>query len=298
MRERWRGVTIAEMSRPWFAAVFLAGTVVSLNTSRCGIAIPAGLLIVFLAARGERRDALIALALVLAGMVVLLLTDPLLDAGALFILPLTAGVWWIGRLVRGRARVAVELAERSEQLARTREESARLAVELDRAAIASKLDAAARRPLREIVALAEEPPGLAAFASIERQGRVSLDDLRGMLGKLRGGELTTAPQPTLADLPALAAGVDVIGVRRTLPAGTELAAYRMVEHALHAVDDAHVTLRYLADAIELEIRGSAVGDGAAIAAAGERVRAHGGDFRRERRPDGTDVLRGRLPALA
>jgi len=288
MRRRGLGVTIATMSRPWVAAVFLAGTLLSVKTSRCGIAIPAGLLIVFLT--GSR----LSLALVLAGMIVLLLTDPLLDAGALFILPLTAGVWWSGRLVRRRAAVAAELAERSEQLARTREETARLAVELDRAAIASDLDGAARRPLRAIVALAEEPPGLEAFASIERQGRDSLDDLRGMLGRLRGSELSTAPQPTLADVQ----GAQVFGERRALPAGTELAAFRMVEHALEAIDGAHVSLRYLPDAIELEVRGRATGDGAAIAAAGERVRAHGGEFRRERRPDGTDVLRGRLPALA
>jgi signal transduction histidine kinase len=285
------------MSRPWLAVAFLAGTLISVDHSRCGIAIPVGLVIVFAAAAGRER-ALLSLSLVLAGMVVLLLTDPLLDAGALFILPLTAGVWWIGRLVRRRAAVAEELDERSEQLARTRDESARLAVELDRVAIASELDDAARRPLREIVALAEAPPGPEAFASIERQGRDSLDDLRGMLGKLRGGELSTVPQPTLADLPALAGGVEVSGEPRRLPAGTELAAYRMVEHALEAIDGARVALRYLPDAIELEIRGRAVGDGAAIAAARERVSAHGGDFRRERRPDGTDVLRGRIPACA
>jgi|1185.fasta_scaffold03675_1 signal transduction histidine kinase len=303
MRARPARVTIAAVWRPWLAAAFVAGTVISglpsFDRSRCGIAIPVGLLIVFAAAaRRERGDAVISLALVLAGMVVLLLTDPLLDAGALFILPLTAGVWWIGRLVRRRAALAAELRERSEQLARTREESARLAVELERAVIASELDDAARRPLREIVALASEPPGPEAFASIERQGRDSLDDLRGMLGKLRGSELSTAPQPTLADLPALISGIEVVGEPRPLAAGTELAAYRMVEHALKALDGTRVRLRYLPDAIELEIRGRAIGDDAAVAAARERVRAHGGDFRRERRPDGTDVLRGRLPAVA
>src|SRR4051812_40806382 len=108
MRARPARVTIAAVWRPWLAAAFVAGTVISglpsFDRSRCGIAIPVGLLIVFAAAaRRERGDAVISLALVLVGMVVLLLTDPLLDAGALFILPLTAGVWWIGRLVRRRA---------------------------------------------------------------------------------------------------------------------------------------------------------------------------------------------------
>ena len=284
------------MSRPWLAVAFLAGTLISVDRSRCGIAIPIGLVIVF-AAAARRERALLSLALVLAGMFVLLLTDPLLDAGALFILPLTAGVWWIGRLVRRRAAVAEELNERSEQLTRTREESARLAVELDRVAIGPSSTRPAAPAARDRRAR-RGAAGSRGVASIERRGRDSLDDLRGMLGKLRGGELSTVPQPTLADLPALAGGVEVSGEPRRLPAGTELAAFRMVEHALEAIDGARVALRYLPDAIELEIRGRAVGDGAAIAAARERVSAHGGDFRRERRPDGTDVLRGRIPACA
>ena len=102
------------------AAALAAGVVVSaiptFDQSRCGVAIPAALLILFsLAARCGSREALGGLALVLAGMVVLLFTDPLLGAGALFILPLCAGVWWAGRLVRSRNRVAAELAERSQR---------------------------------------------------------------------------------------------------------------------------------------------------------------------------------------
>ena len=45
-----------------------------------------------------------------------------------------------------------------------------------------------------------------SYASIARRGRGSLDDLRGMLGKLHGSELSTAPQPTLAELSALVPG--------------------------------------------------------------------------------------------
>ena len=141
------------------AAALAAGTVVSaiptFDQTRCGVTIPAALLILFsVAVRERRRDAIGGLALVLSGMVVLLLTDPQLDSGALFVLPLCAGVWFTGRLVRSRNRVAAELAERSRQLAQTREDSARLAVEIDRAAIAADLESAARRPLRSMVALA------------------------------------------------------------------------------------------------------------------------------------------------
>ena len=306
-------------SAPLAAAVALAvGVVVSgipsFDQSRCGVAIPAALLILFsLAARRSEREALTGLALVLAGMVVLLFTDPLLDTGALFILPLCAGVWWTGRLVRSRGRVAAELAERSKRLERTREQRAALAVELDRAAIATDLESAARRPLRAMVELADagvgEHPDDAreTFASIEGRGRESLDEMRQMLGKLRGDELETSPPPVLADLEVLLAQAREAGAvvelrssgpRRPLPAGIELAGFRMVQHALEALAASDVTLRYLPDAVELEIRGAMADGGAAeaaLAAARERVTAHGGSFSREHGAGGACVLRSRLP---
>jgi signal transduction histidine kinase len=299
------------------AAALAAGVVVSgipsFDQSRCGVAIPAALLILFsVGARLGSREAFGGLALVLAGMVVLLFTDPLLDAGALFILPLCAGVWWTGRLVRSRGRVAAELAERSERLARTREERAAIAVELERATIAADLESAARQPLQAIVELADAAaarPEQAreTFASIERRGRESLDELRQMLGKLRGDGLDTSPQPALADLDALLAQAREAGAvvelrasgrRRALPAGIELAGYRMVQHALEALAAIDVTLRYLPDALELEIRGEIADGGtaeAALAAARERITAHGGSFSRERGAGGACVLRSRLP---
>ena len=311
-------------SAPFVAAAALAAGVIisaipTFDQSRCGVAIPAALLILFsLAERRGLRDALGGLALVLAGMVALLLTDPLLDTGALFILPLCAGVWWAGRLVRSRNRVAAELAERSQRLARTREERASLAVGHDRATIAAGLESAARQPLRAMVELADasgasvdERPEHAreTFASIERRGRASLDEMRQMLGKLRGDEPDTSPQPRLADLETLlaqarAAGAVVelraSGRRRALPAGIELAGYRMVQHALEALAVLDVTLRYLPEALELEIRGQ-MADGsaaeAALAAARERITAHGGSFSHERGAGTTCVLRSRLPVV-
>jgi signal transduction histidine kinase len=298
------------------AAGFAISALPTLSEWRCGVAIPVALAIAFsVAARRDRRDALIGLALLLGGLVVLLFTDPLLDAGALFVLPLCAGVWWAGRLVRSRNRLAAELAERSRQLAQTREDSARLAVEVDRARIAIDLEAAARRPLHAMVelaagGLAQTPDqARATFATIERRGRESLDQMREMLGRLRGSEIETTPQPTLADLEGLlASGVElrVSGEPQALPAGIELAGYRMVEHALealaaHAPATVDIALRYEPDAVELEIRGRVAGGNAAeaaLAAARERVTAHGGRFSRERRADGRCVLRSRIPVAA
>ena len=311
-------------SAPFVAAAALAaGVVVSaiptFDQSRCGVAIPAALLILFsLGVRCGLREALGGLALVLAGMVALLLTDPLLDAGAFFILPLCAGVWWAGLLVRSRNRVAGELAEQSQRLARRREERASLAVELDRTRIAAGLESAAGRPLRAMVELADAggrsvdarpEHARETFASIERRGRESLGEMRQMLGKLRGEELDTSPPPGLADLEALlararAAGAVVelraTGRRRALPAGVELAGYRMVQHALEALAVLDVTLRYLPDVLELEIRGVVAEEStaeAALAAARERITAHGGSFSHERGAGTACVLRSRLPVL-
>lgn len=309
---------------PFPAAVALAaGVVVSgvptFDQPRCGVAIPAALLILFsLAARRDRRQALGGLALTLAGTVALMLTDPLLDADALFILPLCAGVWWTGRLVRSRDRIAVQLAEHARGLARTREEQASLAVARDRATLAADLESGARRPLRAMVELAdvggvdvEQRPERTSetFASIERRGRASLEEMRQMLGTLRGGEPDPSPQPGCADVEALlahareagaAVELRAIGRRRALPAGIELAGYRMVQCALEALTALDVTLRYLPDALELEIRGD-LADGsaaeAALAAARERITAHGGSFSRERGAGSACVLHGRLPAV-
>jgi signal transduction histidine kinase len=295
---------------------FAAGAVVSgiptFDQIRCGAAIPGALLILFAIGAGlERRDALRGLGIVLAGTAFLLSTDSQVDvAGAVFIVPLCVGVWWVGTLVRSRSRVAADLAARSQELARTREERARMAVEVDRAAIAAGLGATAGAPLRSIVELAGTAPASPeAFATIERKGRQSLNELRDMLGALRSDQLETEPQPSLAQLDALlerarrgGATVELVtsGTRRRVPAGVELAAYRVVQHALDALRGGGavcVELRYLPDALELDVSGPLEAE-APLAAARERVMAHGGTFERERRDDRGWVLRSRLPLAA
>lgn len=137
--------------------------------------------------------------------------------------------------------------------------------------------------------------------------------MRGLLGVLRSDDRgVRSPRPTLAQIEALledarAGGhlvdLEVEGERRPLPTGVELAAYRALQHALVAVrgaDDNHATvqLRYLTDALELEISGhpsDASGAEAALAAARERVTAHGGSFSTQARPLGRRVLRAHLP---
>jgi signal transduction histidine kinase len=311
------------------AAALAAGSVVSaiptFDQFRLGVAIPAGLLIAFsLGHREDRAKALGGLALVLAAMVFIGLTDLVLaDEGGVgamiaFSFPLCIATWGGGRLVRSRDRIARELAERSRLVERQREQTAELAVEVERTRLASDLDTAARVRLREMVELAASGERSAAgdlersresFARIERLGRDSLNEMRGLLGVLRSDERgTRSPRPTLAQIETLLAearaggrlvDLEIEGERRPLPGGVELAAYRALQHALVAVrgadgEPASVQLRYLPGALELEVCGYPTEGGgarAALMAARERVTAHGGSFTAEDPRVGHRVLR-------
>ena len=136
------------------AAAVSAGMVISgiptFDQTRCGAAIPAALFILFaLANRTEWRAAVGGLALVLAGVIFLSFTDASIDPAALsFLLPLCAGVWVAGRVVRERDRLAAELTRRTVELEQRREQTARLAVEVERARMAASLGTSRGRACR------------------------------------------------------------------------------------------------------------------------------------------------------
>jgi signal transduction histidine kinase len=321
---------------PFAAAVlFAVGCVVSgiptFDQFRLGAAVPAGMLILYsVATRTQRAQAVRGLTLVLAGMVFIGFTDVVLDdeggpiGFVVFAFPLCIGVWIAGRIVRSGEHMAAQLAEKSRLLQRQREETAALAVEVERTRLASDLDAATRARVRELIELAASAERLdgtdpkelrGAFALIEQIGRESLNELRGLLGVLRSDERgERAPRPTLAELDTLlgearAGGrlvdFEVEGERRPLPGSVELALYRAVQHALVAIrgdehEPATVQLRYLPAAVDLEIRGFPIdgsGAAAALAAARERVTAHGGTFVSEAVLPARRVLRARLPVV-
>jgi signal transduction histidine kinase len=309
------------------AAAFALGCLLSglpvFNQFRIPFALPAALLIVYPLGRScERARALGGLALVLTGMVFIGLTDPALEGEGgvasmiAFAFPLYAGIWGGARLVRSGDRLAEELTERSRSLELQREQTAELAVEVERTQLASELDIAARDRVREMIELAETGDGASAtFARIERLGRESLNEMRGLLGVLRSDERgTRSPRPTLDQLETLLADarrggrlvdLEVDGERRPLPGGVELAAYRVLQHALVAVhgdeEPARIELHYMPEALELEVAGLATegsGATAAMLAARERVVSQGGSFVDELHAPGRRVLRARLPALA
>ena len=283
---------------------------------RLGLVIPAAMLVLFwVASRCELRRAVGGLVFALAAMVFVGETDVVLNrtgglAGMiLFSFPLCLVGWAAGRAAWSRDRLANQLAAQSELLERQRERTAELAVEVERTRLAWDLDMAARGRVRTMIELAnggersftaDTEQISETFAQIERMGRQSLNEMRGLLGVLRSdGRGSRAPRPTLAEIETLLAearaggrrvDLELQGDRRPLPLGIELATYRALQHALFAVGGATtVKLRYLPDSLELEVAGPP-SDGeaaeAAVAAARERVVAQGGRFESDERPGG------------
>jgi signal transduction histidine kinase len=133
------------------------------------------------------------------------------------------------------------------------------------------------------------------LARVELLSREALAELGHLLGALRrdpDGDATTRPTPTLAELDGLVerakaqgvpAAVTVTGRQRPLPAGVELACYRIVAEALANVARhspgaaAQVVLCYQPDRLLIEIVNapSPAGDRAAAAAAAARGRVAG-----------------------
>ena len=233
-----------------------------------------------------------------------------------------------GQATRSRAQLADELADRAVALERAREGEAQAAVQEERARIARELHdvvahdvsvmvvqaAAAKRIVEREPDRAEE-----AIVSIEGTGREALAEMRRLLGVLRRGDedLALAPQPSLSRVDALlartrAAGLDVAlersGDDAPLPAGVDLAAYRVVQEALanvvrHAgAEHATVRLTYDPRAVVVEVvddgRGAANGGGKAghgLVGLRERVDLYGGDFQAGPRAEGGFGVLARLP---
>ncbi len=299
----------------------------SFDQVRCGVAIPAALLILYSLATGtDRVTAMRGLLLTLAAIVFLAFTDADLGGGALVLfVPLCVGVWGAGRLVASRARAAAALRVRTAELERQRMQTAQLAVDVERTRLTSELDGAVREHLSEIVELAErgerelagdEAASRGAFARIETASRGSLDEMRGLLGAMRSdGHADRAPRPTLAQLDGLLAqaraggcvvDLEVAGDRQPLSEGIELAAYRIVEHALAATDagdsgSVSVRLRFSADVLEVEVeaddRDSREVVEQPIVAAREQVAARGGTLVVRRAGPGRRALCARLPLV-
>ena len=219
-------------------------------------------------------------------------------------------VWALGVLVAARRSYADALEARTAELERAREQLAERAVADERARIARELHDVIAHAMSVITVqagvgahLLERDPSKAAGALmvIERTGREALEEMRRMLAILRepsGGAGSTPngppsldPQPGLSELPHLVeqnreGGLELafttVGRSRPLPAGLELAAYRVVQEALtnvlkHAPGSrAAVRVVFLPEALEVEVRNGETSDPADAdaprAAAGQGLR--------------------------
>jgi signal transduction histidine kinase len=237
----------------------------------------------------------------------------------------------LGRGLRRRQRLAAALEERTVELEHEREQKARVAVMEERARIARELHDVIAHTVSVIVVQAsverrslgdERPETQRTLEEIERAGRESLVELRRLLGVLRHTDdvPALAPQPGLGALDALvkqvrAAGVGIDvhieGDPVKLPAGLDLAAYRVIQEALtNTIKHAHaqradVTVRYRQHELALDVvdDGRANGNSAAAVAGGgqglvgmrERADLYGGELRAGRRASGGFAVHARFP---
>ena len=128
-----------------------------------------------------------------------------------------------------------------------------------------------------------------------------------------------SPQPSLKQLDVLfnqmrltglSISVKIEGKEIPLPPGVDLSAYRIVQEALtntlkHAGPvNANVTIRYLGDAMELEIRDNGNtpqyeadkdNKGRGLIGMRERVSLHGGEFQAGNLPEGGFIVKAKLP---
>jgi len=220
--------------------------------TRCGAGLPLAFVIAFLGAiAAERATSWIVCGLSVVLTVLVLVIDATTGPGAVVLaLPIVCIVFGVGLAARRRTALNQELAVREAELRQLRDERAALEVADDRARLSQQLDGLLQERLADLTTAAESANGLppakarAVLESIESDSRQTLDDMREIVGLLRGDDVTFAPTPTVAHLDTLLARLRtahtrlvVTGDPRALPATVELSAYRIVEHLVTALSD-------------------------------------------------------------
>ncbi|TDU86737.1 signal transduction histidine kinase [Kribbella voronezhensis] len=299
------GVSVAAMA----LHVVLFGWV-----TRCGAGLPLAFVLAFLGAlASERATAWIVCGLSVVLTALVLVVDATTGPGAILLaLPIVLIVFGIGLAARHRSALNQELAIREGELRQLRDERAAIEVADSRARLSQQLDGLLQERLAGLTTAAESANGLAPaqakalLESIESGSRQTLDDMREIVGLLRGDDVALAPTPTVAHLDTLLARLRtahsklvVTGDPRALPAAVELSAYRIVEHLTTALADQadapiEVSVRFEADALEIRVNGQ-VGESselkAAVARAKERAKLLGGSVE-------VKVVKGRAGAIA
>ena len=239
--------------------------------------------------------------------------------------------WLAGRTIRNHTRLARELAEKAERAQHAREEDERRAIALERSRIARELHDVLAHNLSVMVVQAagarqvlEKSPERAveAAALIERTGREALAEIRQLFGPVRrGGAEPLSGAQSIARVDELARRAREAGLRVELrvsgdpvelPAGIDLAAYRIVQEALtntlkHSPGaSARVSVAYEPNEIVLNVEDDGdcprdehelggAGGGHGLVGMRERVAVYGGIVQAGRGRGGGFAVRARLP---
>jgi signal transduction histidine kinase len=287
--------------------------------------VPALIAVYSVAANSERRVALLGAAYALGAGLVWLGVDDFLLPTVVF-----GGAWLAGRLVQQRQRYAEVLAERASVLERERDANARIAAAEERVRLARELHDAIGHSVSVMVVQAgaerlalgtERPDTREALLAIERTGREALAEMSRLLGLLRGKDeaLALAPRPSLDHVAELVRTVRetglpvelrIEGMPRSLPAGIDVSAYRILQEALtnvvkHAGQArASVAVRYGPGDVELVVTDDGRGPlddrngGYGLDGMRERVELHGGTLETGPNVGGGFTVRARLPVPA
>jgi len=207
--------------------------------------------------------------------------------------------WLTGYSVRQQRGQAADRREQAERRAREQLAEARRARSEERLQISRELHDVVAHTLSVIAiqagvagyVIGERPEEAArALSSIEQTSRSALDEMRALLGVLRDEETgarngagpgtrnaALVPAPGLADLDCLVERAGQVGVqvdlsvrgeRPRLPAGLDLAAYRVIQEAVTnvikhaAADRCQVTVAYQEDTLTLEVTDNGSGSAA------------------------------------
>ena len=279
------------------------------------------------------RVSTVALGLGTVAMVVL---AALIDPGDIFFPVVFFWIvpWLAGRTIRNHTRLARELAEKAERAQHAREEEERRAIAVERNRIARELHDVLAHNLSVMVVQAagarqvlEKSPERAveAAALIERTGREALAEIRHLFGPVRrGGAEPLSGAQSIARVDDLARRAREAGLRVELrvtgdpvelPAGIDLAAYRIVQEALtntlkHSPGARTcVTVAYEPNEIVLGVEDDGhgpredhelgdAGGGHGLVGMRERAAVYGGVVQAGRGPDGGFAVRARLPTRA
>jgi signal transduction histidine kinase len=262
-----------------------------------------------------RRGEALAAAVLAAGAVLLVVAQDGTRDWALAITDaagLAGAVLLVGLYAGTRRAYLAELRDRAGRLERERDASSALAAAEERARIAREMHDSVAHHLTVIVALSDgalravtRSPAEAcdAIRDVSATARQALAETRRVLGVLRtgSGQEPRQPQPGLADLDDLVARVRAAGLpvryERTgtaadLPAGVQLAVFRLVQEALtntmkHAGPraSAAVRLQVSQGEVRVDVEDDGTGGTAKPGAAGggltgmrERIKAFGGEL--------------------